>query len=80
MTLEDFTVLPEQEKRMVLFDANKVDERIDQINRYELFKVDQFFIEVKTCLVGKFKRFIQPYTLKDLPLEYCGKVLALIDG
>lgn len=77
MTIEDFRSLEDHDKVKVIFDANKISEKIDNDANYQLFQIDKFFVETKTSLEGKFKRSIKTYTLKELPIEYAGEVLGM---
>lgn len=77
MTAEDFKILEDRQKVQMIFDAKKITERIDQESNYQLFQIDNFYVETKTSLEGKFKRSIKTYTLKDLPVDYAGEVLKM---
>lgn len=75
MTLDQFKALEDHEKVQIIFDANKITEKIDNEANYQLFQIGNFYVETKTSLEGKFKRTIKTYTLKDLPVDYAGEVL-----
>lgn len=77
MTIETFNSLNEQQKVELIFDANKITEKVDREANYQLFQIDNFFIEAKTSLEGKFKRSFTTYSLKALPAEYVGEVLSI---
>lgn len=77
MTIENFNNLTEQQKVELIFDANKITEKVDNEANYQLFQVDNFFVESKTSLEGKFKRSFNAYTLQDLPVNYMGEVLSI---
>lgn len=77
MTIDDFKILDDHQKVQLIFDANKVTEKIDNEANYQLFQIDNFFVETKTSLEGKFKRSIKTYTLKELPIDYAGEVLGM---
>lgn len=77
MTPEKFNSLNEQHKVELIFDANKITEKVDNKANYQLFQINNFFVEVKTSLEGKFKRSFTTYTLKELPVEYAGEVLSI---
>lgn len=72
MTVEQFNRLNEEEKKAAIFDAEKVSERFDKMMKFELFQIDNFFIETKTSLQHKFKRVIATFSLKDVPAVYAG--------
>lgn len=74
MTVEHFNNLNEEEKKAAIFDAKKVSERFDQVMKYELFQIDNFFIETKTSLQYKFKRVIATFSSKEVPPAYEGKI------
>lgn len=77
MTIEIFNTLNEQQKVELIFDANKITEKVDNETNYQLFQIDNFFVEAKTSLEGKFKRSFTTYSLKELPAEYAGEVLSI---
>lgn len=77
MTLQDFEKLGEQDKVQMIFDANKITEKIDDEANYQLFQIGKFYVETKTSLEGKFKRNFKTFTLKDLPVDYAGEVLGM---
>lgn len=77
MTIAEFTTLAEDQKVQLIFDANKITEKIDKESNYQLFQIDNFFVETKTSLEGKFKRSIKTYSLKELPVDYAGEVLGM---
>jgi hypothetical protein len=77
MTIEDFKTLNEHQKVQIIFDANKITEKIDNEANFQLFQIGNFFVETKTSLEGKFKRCIKTYTLKELPLDYAGEVIGM---
>jgi hypothetical protein len=77
MTIEEFKSLEEQQKVQLIFDANKITERIDSEANYQLFQIDNFYVETKTSLEGKFKRSFKTYSLKELPADYVGEVLGM---
>lgn len=77
MTIEKFETLNEQQKVELIFDANKITEKVDNEANYQLFQVDSFFVEAKTSLEGKFKRCFTSYALKDLPADYISEVLSI---
>jgi hypothetical protein len=77
MTIDDFKGLEEQQKVQLIFDANKITEKIDSEANYQLFQIDNFYVETKTSLEGKFKRSFKTYSLKELPADYAGEVLGM---
>lgn len=77
MTIETFNSLNEQQKVELIFDSNKIAEKVDKEANYQLFQIDNFFVEAKTSLEGKFKRSFTTYSLKALPAEYVGEVLSI---
>ena len=77
MTAEIFNNLSEQKKVELIFDSNKISEKVDEEANYQLFQINNFFVEAKTSLEGKFKRSFTVYCLKELPAEYVGEVLSL---
>ena len=77
MTSEDFNLLDDHQKIELIFDANKITEKRDDEVKYQLFQIDNFFVEAKTSLQGLFKRIITTYSLKQLPVEYASEVLSI---
>lgn len=77
MTIENFNMLSEPQKVELIFDANKITEKVDNDANYQLFQIDSFYVEAKTSLEGKFKRSFTTYTLKELPVEYASEVLSI---
>ena len=77
MTIDDFKVLEDHQKVQLIFDATKITEKIDNDSNYQLFQIDNFYVETKTSLEGRFKRSIKTFTLKDLPVDYAGEVLRM---
>jgi hypothetical protein len=81
MTVEQFNGLDEEQKKAVIFDAKKISERFDKKTiKYELFQIDNFFIETKTSLQHKFKRVIATFSGKEVPLLYDGKIVYLLSS
>jgi hypothetical protein len=77
MTIEQFNSLREEEKNIFLFEATKMAERSDSFTKFELFRIDDFFVETKTSLLRLYRRTITTYTLRDLPLVYSGNLQQL---
>ncbi len=77
MTIESFNLLDEHQKTQLVFDADKISEKADAEANYQLFRIDNFFVETKTSLEGKFKRSFRFYTLKELPAEYASEILSI---
>lgn len=80
MTPEEFNNLDDASKKVLLFDARKVVEKQDGFSRFQLFKIDNFFVEAKTSLKNFTRRCLTTYTVKDLPVMYAGDVLPFITG
>lgn len=77
MTIDDFKLLDDRQKVELIFDANKITEKIDNEANYQLFQISNFYVETKTSLEGKYKRTIKTYTLKELPVDYAGEVVKM---
>ncbi|WP_147204108.1 hypothetical protein [Segetibacter aerophilus] len=76
MTVEQFNDLDEEQKKAAIFDAKKVSERFEKkVIKYELFQIDNFFIETKTSLQHKFKRVIATFTRNEVPTIYASKII-----
>jgi len=70
MTAEQFDSLSEEHKNIQIFEAKKVTERFHQRDKYELFQIDEFFVEIKTSLQHRSRRVILTYRNTDIPAEY----------
>lgn len=77
MTIENFNNLSQQQKIQLVFDADKITEKVDNEANYQLFRIENFFVETKISLEGKFKRSFTTYTVRDLPPEYVSEILLL---
>ena len=75
MTIEQYNNLPDREKKHLLIDAKKVTEYEDEIATYELFRLDDFYIEVSRSVTYKFRKILNTYEFKDIPLVYSANVL-----
>lgn len=73
MTVEQFNNLDEESKKAAIFDAKKVTERFDHVIKYELFQIDNFFVEAKTSLQHKFKRVLATFSSREVPVVYAAK-------
>jgi hypothetical protein len=74
MTLENFIILPEQRQKEILVDAHKLDERIDNSTKIEFFGIDDFFVEVKTCFLERYRKITNYYQSNNIPPTYSNKV------
>lgn len=72
MRMEEFNNLNEESKRLIIFDADKVAEKLIDSTKYELFALNDFFIETKTSIRYDTKRTISTY--KTLPVMYASNV------
>lgn len=77
MLIESFNKMNEHQKVQLIFEADKIAEKVDAEANYQLFKISNFFVEVKCSLEGKFKRSFTAYRLKELPVAYLGEVLSI---
>ena len=74
MRTEEFNNLEEESKRLIIFDADKVSEKLIDSTKYELFAIQDFFIETKTSIGYDFKRTISTYTINNLPVRYASEI------
>lgn len=58
MTANEFENLDDNDKKVALFDANKIAENLDGSQKTEVFKIDNFYIESKTSMVLRTKRIL----------------------
>lgn len=77
MTVNEFEQLSPEEKVVVIFEAQKLTERMDDLVKVELFCFDNFYIEIKTSNLSGFKRTIKTYTLRDLPPAYARHLISV---
>ena len=77
MIIESFNKMNEHQKVQLIFEADKITEKIDTEANYQLFKISNFFVEVKSSIDGKFKRSFTAYSLKELPVAYLSEVLSI---
>ena len=77
MTIETFNNLDYQQQVELIFDSNKITEKVDNEADYQLFQIDSFFVEAKSSREGKFKRSFTTYSLKELPVDYVREVLSI---
>jgi hypothetical protein len=70
MTEKEFNTLDEARKKVLLFESKKITERKIRFTKFELFNIDNFFIETRTSLLHKFKRKMKTYNPGTLPLTY----------
>ncbi len=69
MTAPEFEMLDENQKKIVLFEANKIAEKIEATYKTELFQVDDFFIESKISLNPTLKRILTILKTKPLTIN-----------
>ncbi len=69
MTIEEFNKLSDRCKKELLIDAKKLAEREDAVAKYEIFKIDDFFVEVSRSITFKFRKIINTFSSKEKPVE-----------
>jgi len=72
--IEDFNCLPDQEKKQLLVDAQKIAERFEHSVRFEFFRLNDFYIEVKTSFERQYRVISNVYALQNVPSIYADKV------
>ena len=70
MSAEEFNSLDEQTKRVLIFEADKVEEVENGPEKFELFSIDHFFVEIKTYQHDCIRRSIKTYEPHQLPRCY----------
>ena len=70
MTLEHFEKLSAEEKNKWLLQAEKLAERLDNFTKVQLYRVNNFYVETRTSMLGRFKRKIKTYSNSRLPINY----------
>lgn len=70
MTIEQFEMLSHEEKLALLKNAPKVTEKLDGFTLRRLFRLGNFFIEIKNSLLNRYKSNLTIYTLKNIPVMY----------
>ncbi|MDQ6815335.1 MAG: hypothetical protein M3040_16490 [Bacteroidota bacterium] len=76
MTIEQYNNLTDNQKKNLLIDALKIDEHEDEIATYELFRIDDFFVEVSRSVTYKFRKILNTYSIRDVPRSYLQKITA----
>lgn len=67
MTFQHFITLPAYEQEIIMwYRGQAVAERIDKLNRYLLYQVDAFYIEVGYALNFNIIRFFKPFNTTEL--------------
>ncbi|MDB5246783.1 MAG: hypothetical protein JWQ40_1177 [Segetibacter sp.] len=77
MTVEEFNKLDDQNKKVLIFEASKIAERNEDFKKFELFNIDDFFVEIMSSRFLKFRRTMAVYTQQDLPLVYSHNVQSI---
>ncbi|GEO12097.1 hypothetical protein [Segetibacter aerophilus] len=78
MTIDQYNNLPDKQKKELLIDAIKIGEHEDEIATYELFKIDDFYVEVSRSVTYKFRRILHTYPFKDNLPNYVGVVAQML--
>ena len=78
MTTDEFNDLDEETQNVLIFQSEKITETRNTFVKFELFKIDNLYIETKTSLINRLKRHINTYTFNDLPLYYAGFIQAYV--
>jgi hypothetical protein len=75
MTFDDFQALPEHRQKELLVDAEKLDQHLMNNKRLELYRIDDFFVEVITSFEYRYRKIVNCYNWKDIPFFYSATVL-----
>lgn len=71
MSIEQFEVLTQDEKAALVNEATKVTEKLDGFTIRRLFKVGNYFVEIRKSLLAKrCKIYFTTYSRADLPILY----------
>ncbi len=73
MTLEQYNHLPDKTKKELLIDAKKVGEYETEIATYELFQIDDFYVEASKSVSRKFRTIVSTHALHACPAGYLGR-------
>lgn len=75
MNVVEFNSLSDERKMEIIVDADKIGQYEDrQLGRFELFRIDRFYAEVKVNFLQRYRKIVNTYDLKDIPLVYSGAV------
>ncbi|MEJ7678435.1 MAG: hypothetical protein WKG06_11360 [Segetibacter sp.] len=74
MTPEKFNSLQSSDKEDLLLLAVEVCQKSDELFNYELFKLNDFFIEVRMNYQHRLHKIVTAYNLEELPVMYEGEV------
>lgn len=77
MNCNQFYKLEEHQQMKLIMDADYVTEKVEGECKFELFKIDSFYVEVKTSVSGNYRKVVSCYSLRDLPAEYTGVLLSI---
>ncbi len=76
MNMLIFNSLSDKRQKEIIVDAQKVAEYQDgDAERYELFGIEDFFIEVKVNFWERNRKILNTYSMKDIPINYDGKFI-----
>lgn len=73
-SIREFNLLTERQKKSILVDADKVAEHREGVNKYELFNISDFYVEVKISFFHRYRKIMNTYYLKDVPLIYLNQL------
>jgi hypothetical protein len=74
VSIENFNSLSDKQKKSLLVDAKKVSEYQQDLVRYELFSVGNFYVEVKIDFLERYRVIAGAYSSDNIPPMYRGQV------
>jgi hypothetical protein len=74
VSFENFNSLSDKQKKDLLVDAKKVSEYQQDLVRYELFTLEDFYVEVKIDFLQRYRIITGAYSLQNIPKRYTGQI------
>ena len=69
--------MEDHKKMSLLSKAKKIAEKMETCTKYELFQLENFYVEIRFCIQNQIKKIINTYLLKELPKEYAAELIAI---
>jgi hypothetical protein len=70
MNIEQYNELPDSRKKELLIDAQKVGEYENEIATFELFQINDFYVEASKSVTHKFLKINNTYKQEHVPSAY----------
>jgi hypothetical protein len=80
MTIKEFAEMDDQRKRIAIFESTKIAERYEGASKFELFQIDDFFVEVEVNILFRIRRSIRAFRFSELPGIYATRFSSIVSG